>query len=138
TFLVHASTNEGVWSDQNASFTFFIKTAFTKTVWFYGLLVLASGCIFYFMYRFRLGQLKRTEYIRREISRNLHDEVGSTLTNISLGSLLAQKQLKNEGDVNHILERIYQDSQNVSQSMREIVWSINPNINTLGDAFPRM
>jgi signal transduction histidine kinase len=40
--------------------------------------------------------------------------------------------------VNPILERIYQDSQDVSQSMREIVWSINPNIHTLGDAFPRM
>ena len=54
---------------------------------------------------------KQTEQIRSEISKNLHDEVGSTLTNISLGSLLAQKQLKKEGPVEHILERIYQDSQ---------------------------
>ena len=76
--------------------------------------------------------------MRTEISRNLHDEVGSTLTNISLGSLLAQKQLQQDGPVNKLLERIYQDSQMVSQTMREIVWSINPQIDTLGEALPRM
>jgi signal transduction histidine kinase len=96
------------------------------------------GIIFYGMYRFRLGQIRRTEQIRSEISKNLHDEVGSTLTNISLGSLLAQKQIQHDAAVNHILERIYQDSQHVSESMREIVWSINPKIDTVGEAFPRM
>jgi signal transduction histidine kinase len=99
---------------------------------------LAMAGAFYEMYRFRLRQLERTEQIRSEISRNLHDEVGSTLTNISLGSLLAQKQLTTESPVNRILDRIYQDSQNVSQTMREIVWSIDPSIDTLGEAFPRM
>jgi signal transduction histidine kinase len=76
--------------------------------------------------------------MRNEISKNLHDEVGSTLTNISLGSLLAQKQLQPGGMVNRLLERIYQDSQTVSQTMREIVWSINPKIDTIGEALPRM
>jgi signal transduction histidine kinase len=80
----------------------------------------------------------RTEQIRSEISRNLHDEVGSMLTNISLGSLLAQKQLTGDSPVNRILDRIYLDSQNVSQTMREIVWSIDPRIDTLGEALPRM
>lgn len=138
TFLVRASNNDGIWSSQAASMSFYIKAPFTKTGWFYGLLILLIGVIFFTMYSFRLRQLKRTEQIRSEISRNLHDEVGSTLTNISLGSLLAQKQLKKEGAVNHILERIYQDSQHVSESMREIVWSINPKIYTIGEAFPRM
>jgi signal transduction histidine kinase len=94
--------------------------------------------IFFGMYRFRLRQLLRTEQIRNEISKNLHDEVGSTLTNISLGSLLIQKQIHPDAAVKRLLDRIYQDSQAVSQTMREIVWSINPKIDTMGEALPRM
>lgn len=138
TFRVRASNNNGVWSGESASVSFSIRPHFTQTIWFYALLLLAIAVIFYGMYRFRLRQLMRTEQMRSEISRNLHDEVGSTLTNISLGSLLAQKQLTTESPVSRILDRIYQDSQSVSQTMREIVWSINPRIDTLSEALPRM
>src|SRR6185312_13653205 len=82
--------------------------------------------------------VQRSRQIRAEISRNLHDEVGANQTNISLSSLLAKKQLHNEVAVGQLLERIYQDSQQVSESMREIVWSIDPDIDTLGEALPRM
>lgn len=138
TFMVRAANNSGIWSQQSASISFSIRPPFTQTAWFYLLLAFGMAGIFYSLYRFRLRQLMRTEQIRTEISRNLHDEVGSTLTNISLGSLLAQKQLHNEEAVGRILERIYQDSQNISVVMREIVWSINPEIDTLGEALPRM
>jgi signal transduction histidine kinase len=138
TFLVRASSDGITWSNETASLSFHIKTPFTKTAFFYLLLLAAMGAIFFSLYYFRLNQLKKTEQVRRDISRNLHDEVGSTLTNISLGTLLAKKQLKKEGAVSHILERIYEDSQQVSESMREIVWSVNPKIYTIGDAFPRM
>jgi ligand-binding sensor domain-containing protein/two-component sensor histidine kinase len=138
TFIVRASNSNGVWSDESASVSFYIKPPFTKTAWFYGMVLLATGGLFYGLYRFRLRQLIRTEQIRSEISKNLHDEVGSTLTNISLGTLLAQKQLNDKNSLNRILKRIYEDSQHVSESMREIVWSINPKIDTLGESLPRM
>lgn len=138
TFMVRAANNNGMWSDEIASISFYIRPRFTQTAWFYGLIVLVTGAICYLLYRFRLRQLRKTELVRSEISKNLHDEVGASLTNISLSSLLAQKQLHNEKEVSRILERIYQDSQNVSEAMREIVWSINPQIDTLGEALPRM
>lgn len=137
-FMVRAAKSNGDWNTAPAQVAFDIRYPFTQTLWFYLLVLLAIVAIFYALYRFRLSQIMRAEEIRSEISRNLHDEVGSTLTNISLGSLLAQKQLQKEGPVNKILERIYQDSQTVSEAMREIVWSINPSIDTLGDALPRM
>ena len=138
TFMVRASNNNYSWNTEAASIRFSIAKPFTQTLAFYSLIALAIGGIFYGMYRFRLTQLARTEQVRSEISKNLHDEVGSTLTNISLSSLLAQKQVNTDGSVTRILERIYQDSQSVSEHMREIVWSINPKIDTLGDALPRM
>jgi len=121
-----------------AKLAFIIKPPFMQTAVFYGLvfLVLAGGVAVFYGYRKR--QLNRTRQIRSEISRNLHDEVGANLTNISLSSLVAQRQLDDAGAVSKMLDRIYQDSQLVSESMREIVWSINPEIDTLGEALPRM
>ena len=138
TFLVRAAGGNGIWSPQAASVSFHISPSFTATVWFYALLLLTAAAAALVLYRYRLRQLNRTRQVRSEISRNLHDEVGANLTNISLSSLLARRQLHDEGLVNQLLERIYQDSQLVSESMREIVWSINPDIDTLGDALPRM
>jgi anti-sigma regulatory factor (Ser/Thr protein kinase) len=137
-FMVRSLNGSGVWSTEPASISFYIRTPFTQTIWFYSLILLVMAGVFYAMYRFRLRQLTTTEQIRSEISRNLHDEVGSTLTNISLTSLLAKKQLPNEGPVHRILDRIYEDSQSVSEAMRDIVWSINPKIDTLGESLPRM
>jgi len=138
TFMVRASNRGGIRSSEPASVHFYIRPPFTKTIWFYTLILLATGALFYALYYFRLKQVTRTEQIRSEISKNLHDEVGSTLTNISLGSLLAQKQLHDKTALQRILKRIYEDSQHVSESMREIVWSINPKIDTLGESLPRM
>jgi ligand-binding sensor domain-containing protein/two-component sensor histidine kinase len=138
TFLVRAATGNGIWNREATGFSFRIYPPFTQTVGFYALLLVALGSMTWLLYRYRHRQLSRVALIRGEISRNLHDEVGANLTNISLSSLLAQKQLHNTASVGHLLERIYQDSQQVSESMREIVWSINPNIDTLGEALPRM
>ena len=138
TFLVRAGNSDGTWSGQSSSINFIINTPFTQTIWFYILLLFFVIGIFYTFYRFRLKQLMQTELVRSEISKNLHDEVGSNLTNISLSSLLAQKQLQNKDALTKLLQRIYEDSQTVSEAMREIVWSINPKIDTLGEALPRM
>ena len=138
TFMVGVANGSSVTTNQTASVNFVIHPPFTQTIWFYALILFAIGAVFYVMYRFRLREMMRAEQIRSEISRNLHDEVGANLTNISLSSLLAQKQLQNENAVSRLLERIYQDSQKVSEAMREIVWSINPGIDTIGEALPRM
>lgn len=138
TFMVRAINEHGEGNMEPASLSFSIRPPFTQTAWFYGLIVAAIAAVFYGIYRLRLKQVMRTEQMRSDISKNLHDEVGSALTNISLGSLLAQKQLAGDNGVHRILERIYQDSQEASASMREIVWSINPKIDTIGEAFPRM
>jgi ligand-binding sensor domain-containing protein/anti-sigma regulatory factor (Ser/Thr protein kinase) len=138
TFMVHTAGADGEFSGQVASVSFRISPPFSRTIGFYALILLALGGLSWTLYHFRQRQINRTKQIRSEISRNLHDEVGANLTNISLSSLLAKKQIHDEYAVSQLLERIYQDSQTVSEAMREIVWSIDPSIDTLGDALPRM
>ena len=147
TFQVHAAGNPPSVSPPAAgdpptpsiaAIRFRIEPPFAQTAGFYALITGIIVACLLALYIYQKKQLSRTRQIRSEISRNLHDEVGANLTNISLSSLLAQRQLSNENAVSTILERIYQDSQLVSESMREIVWSINPDIDTLGEALPRM
>ena len=80
--------------------------------------------------------MTKTEQIRSEISRNLHDEVGSTLTNISLGSLLAQKQLTDPNALNRIFKRIMIASRYRSRCVRSYGVSILKLIRWV--IFPRM
>ncbi|HVU57363.1 MAG TPA: triple tyrosine motif-containing protein, partial [Puia sp.] len=138
TFMVHAAGADGEFSRQTASVSFRIPTPFLHSFGFYALLLLALGGLAWLSYSYRQKQRSRTRQIRSEISRNLHDEVGANLTNISLSSLRARQQLNNTKEVGQLLESIYQDSQTVSEAMRDIVWSIDPAIDTLGDALPRM
>jgi signal transduction histidine kinase len=138
TFMVHAAGASGELFGQTASVSFRIPAPFTRTPVFYALMALALGGLVYTFYSYRQKQLNNTLQIRSEISRNLHDEVGANLTNISLSSLRARQQLHNKKAVSQLLESIYQDSQTVSEAMRDIIWSIDPAIDTLGDALPRM
>ncbi len=138
TFMVHAAGAGGELFGQTASVSFRIPTPFSHTFVFYALLLGAVAGLVCILYSYRQKQLNRTLQIRSEISRNLHDEVGANLTNISLSSLRAKQQLHNEKAVRQLLESIYEDSQTVSEAMRDIIWSIDPAIDTLGDALPRM
>lgn len=138
TFIVHAAGAGGEHFGQPASVSFRIPIPFSHSLGFYALLLVALAGLVCIFYSYRQKQLNRTRQIRSEISRNLHDEVGANLTNISLSSLRAKQQLHNEEAVRQLLESIYEDSQTVSEAMRDIIWSIDPAIDTLGDALPRM
>ena len=66
--------------------------------------------------------------LRMKISRDLHDEVGSTLSGIGLMSEIAKKQLENksESEVKSSLEKISINSEETLGKMSDIVWAINP------------
>ena len=138
TFQVRTTGPKDIGNTSFAAISFRIDPPFTQTPGFYAVIAAIAAAGIFTLYLYRKRQADRTRQIRSEISRNLHDEVGANLTNISLSSLLAQRELRNEKEVSSILQRIYQDSQMVSESMREIVWSIDPDIDTLGEALPRM
>jgi signal transduction histidine kinase len=64
---------------------------------------------------------------RERISRDLHDDVGSTLNSISVYSDIAQRQLQaSHPQTVLILENIGNSSRQLIDSMSDIVWAINP------------
>jgi signal transduction histidine kinase len=67
----------------------------------------------------------RMQHIRNKIAQDLHDDIGSTLSSISILSDLAAK----ENDIvqtNETMNEIKKSSITLMEKMDDIVWSINP------------
>ena len=78
--------------------------------------------------QFALEQKKIVERIRHKISADLHDDVGSVLTGLSMQSELLENQLpkKERGK----LHRISQLSKDAMLKMRDTVWALDSNKDT--------
>ncbi len=72
--------------------------------------------------------LARTHEVRDRISKDLHDEVGATLSGVTLMSELASQRLRSQKieESQSLIERITQESKEMSEKMNDIVWAINP------------
>jgi ligand-binding sensor domain-containing protein/signal transduction histidine kinase len=137
-FRVKGSNNDGVWNEQGASLAIIIRPPFWKTWWFAALMVLSFMATTVVTIRAiekqrsrrRIDQMAHAQELDRErlrISRDMHDEVGATLTQISILSELARTGSA-PGD--HI-QKISEKSREVIDSISEIIWAINPNNDNL-------
>ncbi|RZK41068.1 MAG: hypothetical protein EOO90_12695 [Pedobacter sp.] len=84
-----------------------------------------------------IEELNRVLHLRQRLSADMHDDVGSTLSSISLytHSLLMQPQTDTQSA---ILKKIKQSAQNVQESMSDIIWSVNPDMDSMGQMVARM
>ena len=86
-----------------------------------------------------LNQKNKLLQIRDEIARDLHDEVGATLTSIAISTKLVQKKVGTERpDITPILEQIQTDSQETIHTIRETVWALNSDNDDPEKLFERM
>jgi len=79
----------------------------------------------------QVAELERRNALERErtrIARDIHDDVGAGLTEMALLSELAQDE---PGATREHLDRIFRRSRELTQSLNEIVWAINPRNDTL-------
>ncbi len=77
---------------------------------------------------------------RLRISRELHDDIGSTLSGIVLYSHLAEDQVlsQKQGEAKNSLNIIQQSANGMVNRLNDIVWSINPNHNSLKDILQKL
>lgn len=84
----------------------------------------------------RLVELER---VRKRIATDLHDDIGSSLTRISLLSEVVRQQVGHAGTpFAEPLSMIAGLSRELVDSMSDIVWAINPKKDRLGDLSQRM
>lgn len=118
---------------------FEIEKPFNQSIWFYLLIVMCCIGLFYVFYRIRLNKFLAIEKIRFDLSKDLHDDMGSTLSTINILSVIAENKIEQDKSISqHYLKRINQISQEMMQNMDDIVWSINPNNDNMGKVVVRM
>jgi two-component system, NarL family, sensor histidine kinase UhpB len=97
------------------------------------LLLLLSMTAAWLLNRARLRRLEEAQQLRKQIAQDLHDEVGSTLSSISLLSghtdtLLTQNRPET---AQKMVQKIYSDARQILESIDEIIWTINPGNDSL-------
>jgi ligand-binding sensor domain-containing protein/signal transduction histidine kinase len=142
TFKVYAVAPDGKKSSNIAAISFTIKPFIWQTYWFrIGFLVLLVSVSVLLVrnnlrkkFKARLQKIQAETAIERErirISHDMHDELGASLTNISLLTELAIRNLDNPSKLFDDLKNISAASQDVAVTMDEIVWAINPKNDSL-------
>jgi len=86
-------------------------------------LVLFAVLSFFAYSNYRQRQILKLQTLRNKIASDLHDDVGSTLSSISMFSQMAQQQSK---ETIPLLETIGDHSRKMLEAMADIVWTINP------------
>lgn len=77
----------------------------------------------------RIKELEREQAIERErsrISKDMHDEVGASLTRISILTELAKKEQAESNKATEIIDKISVIAGNVVDELSEIIWAMNP------------
>lgn len=136
-FEVRTRGFNGKWGSP-AAYDFIVNSPFWQKPWFIILMALVAGVVVYALYRYRVQQLIRLQRVRNRIATDLHDEIGSNLTNINILSSLGQKNLSQPRKAADFLQRISEEVSSSSQALDDIIWSVNSNNDRLDETAARM
>lgn len=137
-FRVKARMPGSEWVESSFTLPIHVATVFYKRWWFIPLCALLLLAVGYIVFRYRMHQLLTVARMRQSISSDLHDEVGASLSSISIFSEMAKQSLHSEVKAGQYLQRIGDRSRESIEKMGDIVWSINPENDNLQQMLVRM
>ncbi len=126
------------WSRNELVIEVTVLRAWFKTWWFYTLCALGALGLGYMLYRIRLQQVLRDQTLRNKISADLHDELGTVLTQISIQSELLKSDIYSEQEKEKELDNITTSSRLAINAMSDIVWTIKTGTDRMADLIDRM
>lgn len=148
-FRAAASINGTDWFESKEKIAFSISPPFWKTGWFYTLVALIIAAALYTLYRYQLNKKLEVERLRMGIARDLHDDIGSALSNIHIISSMALKKrpddrpdipefLSKDQGAGQVFSKIKESSKKMLENMQDIVWAINPENDSLEHVIAKM
>ncbi len=138
-FIVQAINPDGQFSPAPAVVAFNILPPVWQRWWFIALAAALAGSGLYALYRYRLTRMIEMERVRTRIAADLHDDIGSSLSQIAIISEVLHKQIKpQEQSVDRNLSLMARVSREAVDSMSDIVWAINPQRDHMHDLVRRM
>ena len=138
-FHVIACNNEGVWNNTGATIQFTVEPYFYQTTSFFifasalviGGVAFAARRAATRKYRRKLAAMEKQAAVERDrarIAKDIHDDVGAGLTQITLLTELARRE---PAQTEANLDRITQSARKLTKAMDEIVWAVDPQHDTV-------
>lgn len=133
------SVNESGVSSEPAVYEFEILPSLVQTWWFKALLGLLFVGIVYLIYRMHVNRILAVVKLRSRLARDLHDDMGSTLSTINILSSMAKTKIGTDpAKSSEYISKISENSQRMMEAMDDIVWSIKPQNDTMEKLIARM
>ncbi|HEY1788207.1 MAG TPA: two-component regulator propeller domain-containing protein [Verrucomicrobiae bacterium] len=141
-FEVQACSKDGIWNEAGAALDVIIAPHVWQTLWFRAFIALmiiggATGMALYatrWRIQRKLMLLEQQHAVERErgrIARDMHDQIGSGLTQIGLLGEFARRASGKNGDTISHVDRICDTARELAQTLDEMVWMVNPRNDTL-------
>lgn len=138
TLRIKASTYDGQWFESSDQLKIRILPPFWKSKVFMISWVSLLLAIVLIYVRLRMLENRNIQQLRLRIARDLHDEVGSSISGIHLTShMMMQNKLEPELQ-NKFVERIQAASKSAIEMMGEIIWSLQPHNDQIEKMIDRM
>jgi signal transduction histidine kinase/ligand-binding sensor domain-containing protein len=141
-FRVTACNEDGVWNETGATLAITVEPPFWKTKSFLiGATLVFFGVLAGIIYLISTAKLKRElralhqkeliEHERARIARDLHDQLGANLTQVTLLGEMAEMDKNLPHEIEQHAQQICETARETTRSLDEIVWAVNPSNDTL-------
>lgn len=111
-----------------------VPVVFYKTIWFYILLIFLILFLGFAFYLIRVRNLRNMLKFRKEISNELHDTVGTTVTK----SIYTAQSLLQEKNDDERIQRIIDYGRQISANFRDVLWSMEKKTDAIINLFDRI
>ncbi|ULQ53176.1 ligand-binding sensor domain-containing protein [Flavihumibacter fluvii] len=116
-----------------------IHPPFWKTWWFYSLVALLIGSLFFWLDNERIKRKEALQKMRTDIAVNLQEEVNMALSDINILSEMARIKAEKEPEKSkEFIEQIHSKSQHMMVAMDDMLWSIRPENDNMRKTLERM
>ena len=141
-FRVTACNEDGVWNETGASLAVIVLPPFWRTWWFLTISALCLlGIIVGVVHFISTQKLQRQlegmrqqqalEKERQRIARDIHDQLGASLTQVSLLGEMVESDKNEPQEVEAHAKQISQTARETARALDEIVWTVNPSNDTV-------
>ena len=125
-FLFRAVTPDNVVSPAPASLSFTLLPPFWQRWWFVLLVGLAAAVVGWALHHVQVARLLELERVRTRIAADLHDDLSSSLSRISILSEVGRRRMTDpEAMEATILDQIGETARELIEMTGDIVWAID-------------